>query len=38
MMKEHKSYMCEICGNKVIMIEDSGVPIVCCGRKMKETV
>ena len=27
-------YRCEICGNIVEMIEDSGVEIICCGEPM----
>ncbi len=33
-----KFYVCETCGNLVEMINDSGVPMVCCGEKMKELV
>ena len=29
-----KYYICEKCGNLVEKIEDSGVPMVCCGQKM----
>ena len=29
-----KFYICEKCGNLVEKIEDSGVPMVCCGQKM----
>ena len=31
-------YICEKCGNLVEKIEDSGVPMVCCGQKMSEIV
>ncbi len=31
-----KFYLCEHCKNVVIKINDSGVPVVCCGEKMKE--
>ena len=27
---------CEICGNIVAVVEDSGVPVVCCGQNMTE--
>ncbi len=37
-MSEQKFYRCEICGNLVGMIHSSGVPLVCCGQKMKELV
>ena len=33
-----KFYKCEHCGNVVIKVVDSGVPLVCCGEKMKELV
>ena len=33
-MKEVKFYVCETCGNLVAMINDSGVPMMCCGKKM----
>lgn len=33
-----KFYRCEHCGNIVVKIEDSKVPIVCCGEKMNELV
>ncbi|MBQ7841454.1 MAG: desulfoferrodoxin FeS4 iron-binding domain-containing protein [Lachnospiraceae bacterium] len=33
-----KFYKCEHCGNIVEVIKDAGVPILCCGQKMKELV
>lgn len=36
-MKE-RFYICEHCGNIIAMIKDCGVPIQCCGEKMKEIV
>lgn len=33
-----KFFVCETCGNFVGMIKDSGVPMMCCGKKMKELV
>ena len=33
-----KFYRCEICGNIIAYVEDSGVPIVCCGEEMQEIV
>ncbi|MBQ1675088.1 MAG: desulfoferrodoxin [Oscillospiraceae bacterium] len=33
-----KFYICEHCGNMVAMVKDSGVPVMCCGQKMKEIV
>ncbi len=33
---KQKFYICEHCGNIIAMIRDCGVPISCCGEKMKE--
>lgn len=33
-MSENKFYICEHCGNLVEVINDAGVPLVCCGQKM----
>ena len=33
-----KFYRCEHCGNIVAMVEESGVPVVCCGDNMKEII
>lgn len=33
-----KFYICEHCGNIIGKINDSGVPVVCCGQKMTEIV
>ncbi len=33
---EQKFYICEHCGNIIAMIRDNGVPIYCCGEKMKK--
>ncbi len=33
-MSENRFYICEHCGNIVGMINDAGVPLVCCGQKM----
>ena len=33
-----KFYVCEICGNFVEMIKESGAPMTCCGQKMTELV
>ena len=35
---EQKLYICEHCRNIVTKIKDVGVPVVCCGEKMKELV
>ena len=37
-MKEAKFYVCETCGNLVGMINESGVKMMCCGKKMTEIV
>jgi len=34
MCNNNKFYICEHCGNLIGMINDAGVPIVCCGKKM----
>jgi len=33
-MSESKFYICETCGNIIGKINDSGVSVVCCGKKM----
>ena len=35
---ELKIYKCMHCGNIIEMVEDKGVPVVCCGEKMTELV
>lgn len=35
---DQKFYRCEHCGNIITKLEDSGVPVVCCGQKMTELV
>ena len=35
---EQKFFICETCGNIVAMVRPSGVPVVCCGKIMKELV
>lgn len=30
-----KIYRCKHCGNMVVMIKDSGMPLVCCGEEME---
>lgn len=37
-MNEQKFFICEHCGNIVGMIHNAGVPVVCCGEKMKQLV
>lgn len=31
-----KFYICEHCGNIITHVKKSGVPVMCCGEKMKE--
>ena len=31
-----KFYICEHCGNVIEKVEDHGVPVMCCGKKMTE--
>lgn len=33
-----KFYVCEHCGNIIEYVKESGVPVMCCGQKMKEMV
>ena len=35
---ELKFFKCEHCGNIIEMVEDKGVPVVCCGQRMTELV
>ncbi len=37
-MSQEKFYICRHCGNLIGMINDSGVPVVCCGEKMQALV
>lgn len=37
-MSNTKYYLCEKCGNLIEKIDDSGVPVVCCGQKMTPVV
>ncbi|MDD4689545.1 MAG: desulfoferrodoxin family protein [Eubacteriales bacterium] len=36
--KEKKFYICKQCGNIIGLINNSGVPLVCCGEEMTELV
>lgn len=38
MKEEQKFYFCEICGNMVGLINNAGVPLVCCGQDMNELI
>ena len=33
-----KFYVCEHCGNIVTFLNNTGVPVMCCGEKMQETI
>ena len=35
---EQRFFACEICGNIIAMVKPSGVPVVCCGKPMKQIV
>ena len=35
---EQKFYICEHCGKIVAVVKESGVPVTCCGQKMKELI
>ena len=35
---ELKFFRCEHCGNIIEMVDDKGVPVVCCGQRMTELV
>jgi len=36
MKKDPKFFICKHCGNIMTLLEDAGVPVVCCGEEMKE--
>ena len=35
---EQKFYICEHCGNIIAYVKNTGIPVMCCGQKMKELV
>jgi len=35
---ELKFYRCEHCGNIIAKVNDSGVPVICCGEEMQELI
>lgn len=37
-MKETKFFICEHCGNLVEVVNDAGVPMMCCGQKMTQLI
>ena len=38
MCGKQKFYICKHCGNMIGLIEDKGVPMMCCGEEMTELV
>lgn len=38
MKEEQKFYICKECGNIIGLINNAGVPLICCGEKMTELV
>ena len=38
MCRKQKFFICKHCGNLTGLIEDKGIPMVCCGEKMDELV
>jgi len=38
MQREHKFFLCKHCGNLVGLVSNAGVPLFCCGEKMRELV
>ena len=35
---EQKFYICAHCGNIIAYVNNSGVPVMCCGQKMQEII
>ncbi len=35
---DQKFYICETCGNIFAVVKNAGVPIMCCGKNMKEII
>jgi len=33
-----KFYVCPVCGNLITKLNDSRVPVMCCGKKMEELI
>jgi len=36
--KQKRFFICKRCGNMLGLIEDKGIPVVCCGEKMSELI
>ena len=37
-MSKQQFFQCQHCGNLIGLIENNGVPVVCCGEEMAELV
>lgn len=37
-MCTQKFYICEVCGNLTALINDTGMPLMCCGQDMTELI
>lgn len=37
-MMNPRFFVCEHCGNQIELIDDHGVPVMCCGQKMNELI
>ena len=35
---EMKFYQCETCGQIIAIVKKTGVPVMCCGKPMKEII
>ena len=35
---EMKFYKCNICGQIIAIVEETGVPVICCGEEMQEII
>lgn len=38
MREEQKFYVCKHCGNVIGLINNAGVPLICCGEEMTELI
>ena len=37
-MMNPRFFVCEHCGNQIELIDDHGVPVMCCGQPMSELI
>ena len=35
---EQRFFICNHCGNMIAFVNDSGIPVVCCGELMHEVI